>query len=125
MVYFVIFLGGGIGSLCRFALSLLVSRSGVGINFPWPTLAVNLLGALVIGIIVELFAIKYSDHETWRYFLVTGILGGFTTFSAFSLESALMWMRGDYAAFLFYVTASVVGTILLVLLAMAGVRIFV
>jgi len=87
-------------------------------------LAVNLLGAFLIGVVAELFSLKYNN-ETWRYFLVTGILGGFTTFSAFSLESALLWMRGDYAAFLFYVFASVVGTILLVLFAMASVRIFV
>ena len=117
MPYLIIFLGGGIGSMLRFAVSSFVSKKIAG-DFPWYTLTVNLIGAFLIGILVELIVTKYSESQNMRYLLITGFLGGFTTFSAFSLESSLMWMKGDYASLVAYITMSVAGTIGAVLLAM-------
>jgi CrcB protein len=117
MSYLIIFLGGGLGSVLRFSISSFVGRKIVG-NFPWSTLSVNLIGAFLIGVIIEVLAQKYSSSTNLRYLLVTGFLGGFTTFSAFSLESAFMWIRGDYLLLACYILASVLGTISLVLMAM-------
>lgn len=116
MTYLAIFFGGGLGSIFRFVISSFVSRNIAG-NFPWYTLSVNLIGAFLIGMIVELLALKYSNSPQINYLLITGFLGGFTTFSAFSLESSLMWTRGDYLMLASYILASVIGTIFLVLLA--------
>ncbi len=113
--WFLIFLGGGTGAVCRFALNNLVGRA-LGTAFPYGTLAVNLLGALLIGAIVEIIALKLSASEQLRFLLVTGFLGGFTTFSAFSLEAALMLERGDLRQLACYIAASVIGTIALVFL---------
>ena len=110
-----IFLGGGTGAMCRFALNNMVGRA-LGTAFPYGTLTINLLGAFCIGIVVELMALKLSAPTQIRFLLVTGFLGGFTTFSAFSLESALMLERGDIRELVCYVAASVIGTIGLVLL---------
>ncbi len=112
--FLLIFLGGGLGSVSRFACSSLAGRV-MGLQFPYGTLAVNLIGAFLIGIIVELMALKLSAPDHMRLLLVTGFLGGFTTFSAFSLETALMLQRGDYRQMLCYVLASVIGTVALVL----------
>jgi CrcB protein len=115
--YVMVFLGGGVGSILRLSISLFVGKQTGG-DFPWGTLAVNLIGAFIIGLIVEMFALKVSPSENIRYLLVTGFLGGFTTFSAFSLESTLLLTKGDYISLVGYVSASVIGTILLVLAAM-------
>ncbi|MGB4100431.1 MAG: fluoride efflux transporter CrcB [Alphaproteobacteria bacterium] len=112
---FLIFLGGGTGAVCRFALNNLVGRV-IGTEFPFGTLIVNLLGALLIGGIVETMAMKLSAPGEIRLLLVTGFLGGFTTFSAFSLEAAHMFERGDFLHLTCYVAASVIGTIALVFL---------
>ena len=116
-----IFLGGGLGSVCRYALSHGATRV-LGDTLPFGTLAVNLLGAFAIGFLADLLALKLSLPPAWRYALMTGFLGGFTTFSAFSFESALLWQRGDYAALGVYIVLSVVGTIALVLLGAAVAR---
>lgn len=85
--------GGALGSVARWGVSLLLPS-------PWATLAVNILGSAAIG---ALAAAGLSG--TWRLFLVTGVLGGFTTFSAFSLETALLWEKAPWQAAL-YVAAS-------------------
>ena len=120
--YWLIFLGGGTGAVCRFFLGNAVMRGFPGAGFPFGTLAVNLLGAFLIGAIMEAMALKFSAPEPWRLLLVTGFLGGFTTFSAFSLETALMLQRGDYGQAALYSGASVAGTVALVLLAAWGLR---
>ena len=116
-----IFAGGGLGAVARFALSSMTGRF-MGTDFPWGTLAVNVLGALVIGVLIEVFALRFSVSEQMRFFLVTGFLGGFTTFSAFSLEAASMIERGDFISCAAYIAASVAGTIILVLASMWFVR---
>ena len=124
MNYLIIFLGGGLGSVLRFVISSFISRR-VTETFPLSTLSVNLIGAFLIGVIIESLALKYSVSENLRYLLVTEFLGGFTTFSAFSLESALMWTRGDYLSLATYIFLSVIGTIIAVLAAMHLTRIFI
>ncbi len=122
--FFLIFLGGGTGSVARYLMTNAVSRAVPGSTFPWYTLSVNIFGALVIGILLEIMALRVSLPEPSRFLLVTGFLGGFTTFSAFSLESALMLERGDYLSLLVYITASVAGTIAMVFIGSAIVRSF-
>ncbi|MBP7253395.1 MAG: fluoride efflux transporter CrcB [Alphaproteobacteria bacterium] len=116
-----IFLGGGTGAVCRYATSLLAGR-WLGAGFPYGTLIINLIGAFLIGLIVELLALKFSANPQLKLLLVTGFLGGYTTFSAFSLETALMLQRGDYALGLIYVLVSVLGTVALVFTATALAR---
>lgn len=116
-----IFLGGGTGAVCRYGTSLLAGR-WLGTGFPYGTLIINLIGAFLIGLIVELLALKFSASPQLKLLLVTGFLGGYTTFSAFSLETALMLQRGDYTLGLLYVLASVLGTVALVFAATALVR---
>ena len=92
--------GGALGSVLRYAVSVLMVAS-LGAGFPWGTLAVNVLGSTAIGALAGL-----GVEGGWRLLLVTGLLGGFTTFSAFSLEAALLWERAWWLA-LVYVLASV------------------
>jgi len=105
--------GGAIGSVGRYlAVRWIMDR--VITDFPWGTLAVNVFGGLVIGVVAALFAAYSSLPGELRLFLITGILGGFTTFSAFSLEVVQLAVRGAWLAALAYIVASVV-------LAVAGV----
>lgn len=120
---FLIFFGGGVGSVARYGTMQLVSRYiAPGSNFPWHTLIVNLLGAFLIGILVETLALRIAMPAPPRFLLVTGFLGGFTTFSAFSMETALMLERGDYAHGAVYALVSVVGTVIAVFIGAALVR---
>ena len=116
-----VFVGGGFGSVARFALMKAIGRV-MGAAFPWHTLGVNLIGALIIGALTAFLALRVSGIESARLLLVTGFLGGFTTFSAFSLESAIICQRGDYMMLGVYVAASVLGTIIAVLCGGAAVR---
>jgi CrcB protein len=99
--------GGAIGAVLRFLMSSGIARLA-GTDFPWGTFAVNVLGALVMGVLVELFALRLEAGQELRAFLTTGVLGGFTTFSAYSAEVVLLIERNDpFGAFL-YATGSVV-----------------
>jgi CrcB protein len=112
-----VFLGGGVGSVARYGMMNAISHHLEGNTaFPWYTLGVNLLGAFVIGAVMELLGLYVSVAEPGRLLLVTGFLGGFTTFSAFSLESALLLQKGDYVNLTAYIAASVIGTIIAVFL---------
>jgi fluoride exporter len=71
-------------------------------------MAINVLGSFVMGLLVELFAFKFGMSQQWRLFLTTGVVGGFTTFSTFSLEAALLWERGHVLQAFLYVSGSVV-----------------
>ncbi|MDQ0455883.1 fluoride efflux transporter CrcB [Rhizobium paknamense] len=100
-------LGGGFGSLLRYWVGLVAIRL-FGPFFPWGTFAVNLIGSFCIGLFAEMLARRFNASEELRLLLITGILGGFTTFSAFSLDAVTLFNRGDTFLALVYVTASVV-----------------
>ena len=107
--FLIVFFGAGIGGALRHAVNLAAAR-WLGFGFPWGTLCVNIVGSFVMGLLVGWLAFK--DGATWtqhlRLFLATGILGGFTTFSAFSLDAVLVWERGEKGLAAVYVVSSVV-----------------
>jgi fluoride exporter len=102
--------GGAIGSVARYLLAGIIQPAGSSFN--WGILAVNVIGAFVMGLIVEASALKYNLAPEMRAFLTVGILGGFTTFSTFSLDSVLLIQRGAYAAAAGYIGGSVILSIL-------------
>ncbi len=105
-----VFLGGGIGAVGRWAVGLAAMRL-LGTGFPFGTLAVNLLGCFTMGVLARvLFQAGEGGHDL-RIFLMTGVLGGFTTFSAFSLEAANLWMRQESGAAIIYILLSVGGSL--------------
>ncbi len=106
MDYLIVFLGGGVGSALRHGVNLAGSR-WLGMAFPYSTLTVNIIGSLVMGLLAAFFAFKGEASQSWRLFLTTGMLGGFTTFSAFSLDVAVLYERGDLVLAAFYIMASV------------------
>ena len=121
--YLLVFVGGGIGASLRHAVNVLSAR-GLGTAFPWGTFIINISGSLVMGLIAGYLAFKGGASQPWRLFVMTGILGGYTTFSAFSLDAALLYERGEIAAALFYVLGSVVLSIAGLFAGLALVRHF-
>ena len=119
--YLAVFVGAGLGGMLRHAVSR-ASLVYFGPAFPYGTLFVNVAGGLLMGVMAELFLVKGGGSQEFRLFLTTGFLGGFTTFSAFSLEVALMWERSDFAALGSYVTGSVLLSVAGLFLGMAAVR---
>jgi fluoride exporter len=103
-----VFLGGGIGSALRHGMNVLCARL-FGLQFPWGTFAVNLIGSFLIGWFAAFFAFRAGAAWTQptRLFLITGILGGFTTFSSFSLDFAMLLERGATVPAILYVLGSV------------------
>ena len=106
-----VMLGGAIGAGARHLAGLGALRF-LGPGFPWATLFVNLLGSLLMGLLAG-WLLQKGGSEPARLFFGVGILGGFTTFSAFSLELGLMLQRGELANAIAYVAASVFGGVLL------------
>jgi CrcB protein len=104
--FVIVFLGGGIGAALRHGVNLLSARL-FGTAFPWHTLIENVTGSLVMGMLVAYFAFKGDASQHWRLFFTTGVLGGYTTFSAFSLDTVLLYERGETAMAVVYVLASV------------------
>lgn len=103
-----VFLGGGIGSALRYGVGR-AALAGFGPSFPVGTLAVNVIGCFAMGALAEWLALHDAGvSQDTKHFLTTGILGGFTTFSAFALDSAVLWQRGATGAAMFYVLASLV-----------------
>ncbi|MBA8798939.1 CrcB protein [Agrobacterium sp. RC10-4-1] len=84
--------GGAIGSVFRYLVGVWSVRLA-GVNFPWGTLTVNVVGSFLIGLLVELVARRLNASMEMRLFLVTGVLGGFTTFSSFSLDAVSLYER--------------------------------
>jgi CrcB protein len=107
MNYLIVFLGAGIGGALRHGVNVAALRL-IGAGFPWGTLAINIAGSFAMGVIAEYFALKSGLPQHWRLFLTTGVLGGFTTFSAFSLETALLYERGEVLAAGLYMIGSAV-----------------
>ncbi|MEZ5765612.1 MAG: fluoride efflux transporter CrcB [Xanthobacteraceae bacterium] len=106
MNFLIVFIGGGVGSMMRHGVNVAAARLA-GTAFPYGTLTVNITGSLVMGLCAGYFAFKGDASQSWRLLLMTGILGGYTTFSAFSLDTALLYERGEIALALAYVLASV------------------
>jgi CrcB protein len=94
MNFLIVFLGAGIGGALRHGVNLAASAF-LGSQFPYGTLIINIVGSFLMGVIAEYFAMKGFLPQAWRLFLTTGILGGFTTFSTFSLDTALLYERGE------------------------------
>ena len=120
--YIVVFIGGGIGSALRHGVNRL-SFALVGPAFPAGTLFVNVSGCLTMGLLAGWFV--FSDErasQSLKLFLLTGILGGFTTFSAFSLDTSVLFERGDMTTAAVYVIASVVMSIAAVFVGLAVTR---
>jgi CrcB protein len=107
MAYLLVFLGGGLGAAARHTINIVSARL-LGTAFPYGTLTVNVVGSLAMGLIAAYFAFKGDASQHWRLFIATGVLGGFTTFSAFSLDVAVLYQRGEVGLALGYVLASVV-----------------
>jgi fluoride exporter len=103
-----VFVGGGIGASARHGVNLLAAR-WLGVDFPWGTLLVNVVGSAAMGLLAGWFAFRSDPFWTQhaRLFATTGFLGGFTTFSAFSLDAALLWEKNAFALMGAYVVASV------------------
>jgi fluoride exporter len=121
MSYLLVFLGGGIGAALRHAVNLAFGR-WFGTGFPFHTLLENVSGSLVMGLLAGYFAFRGDDAGHLRLFLATGILGGYTTFSAFSLDAVLLWERGEGTLAAAYVGASVIASIGGLLLGLALIR---
>ncbi|MEM6476955.1 MAG: fluoride efflux transporter CrcB [Pseudomonadota bacterium] len=101
--------GGAIGAVGRYALGQAFAGLLGSSGFPWAILSVNILGSLAMGLLFGWFASHDGGTETQRLFLAVGILGGFTTFSAFSLEIILLIQRGAIALACAFIAASVIG----------------
>ncbi len=103
-----VFLGGGIGSALRYGVGR-AALALVGPDFPAGTLAVNVIGCTLMGVLIEWLALRDTGVDiATKLFLTTGVLGGFTTFSAFALDAAALWERGPATTAVLYVLASVV-----------------
>jgi CrcB protein len=110
MNYLIVFAGGGIGAALRHGVNVLLARV-IGTAFPYATLFENVTGSLVMGLLVATFAFKGDVPQHVRLFLTTGILGGYTTFSTFSLDTALLYERGEIGLAIAYVLLSMVVSI--------------
>lgn len=104
---FAVAVGGAIGATGRYLFNLQMLRL-LGPNFPWGTFGVNVIGSFIMGLVAGLFALRLDLSPEMRSFITTGILGGFTTFSAFSLDAANMMTRGQHALAAAYIGGSVV-----------------
>lgn len=121
MTYLIVFLGGGIGAALRHGFNLGFARL-IGTGFPYATLWENVTGSLVMGLLVGWFALKGGVPQHWTLFLTTGVLGGYTTFSAFSLDAVALYERGAVGLAALYVGLSVVLSIAALFAGMAVVR---
>ena len=119
--FLLVFIGGGIGSALRHGSALVAAR-WFGTGLPYGTLFVNIFGSFVMGLITEYWALKSGLPQPVRLFLTTGIICGFTTYSTFSLDTAVLWERGQSLATLAYVLGSVVVSISALFAGLAVVR---
>lgn len=115
-----VMLGGALGAAARYLVGMAM-LGWLGSNYPWGTLAVNLIGGFAMGMLVGMLA-RITSGEQARLFLAVGVLGGFTTFSAFSLELVTMLERGAMLTALGYALASVIGAVLALFAGLAMMR---
>lgn len=119
--YAIVFLGAGIGGALRHGTNVATARL-FGSNFPFGTLSVNVLGSLLMAVIMEVFALKAGLPQSARLFLTTGVLGGYTTFSTFTLDAMSMVERGQWPMAAFYMAVSVAGSLVAFFIGMMLVR---
>jgi len=100
-------LGGALGSMARYLCQKWFTSHYPG-HFPWGTFTVNMIGCLLIGIFWGMSFRSFASMETWKLFLMTGICGGFTTFSAFTLEGVGLWREERIGLFFLYLGGSVI-----------------
>ena len=105
-IYLIIFIGAGFGGTLRHCVNQISSQL-FGVNYPFSTFFVNVLGSLLMGMIISFFALKGEFFQHSRLFLTTGILGGFTTFSAYSLDIVTLYERGENMIAFGYAVTSV------------------
>lgn len=98
--------GGALGSGLRYLVNAGIGRL-MGPAFPWGIFVINVTGCIVMGLVAGTLALRASDTQSLRVFIATGVLGGYTTFSAFSLDFANLVRLGDYPAATFYLVGSV------------------
>lgn len=120
-----VFLGGGIGSTLRYGVNL-ATVAWFGPHFPWGTLTVNVVGSAIMGAFAGWILTREpgTGSDALRLFVMTGVLGGFTTFSAFSLDVVVLWQRGAAATAVGYVLASVALSLLALIAGMAAMKAF-
>ena len=121
--YVVVFVGGGLGAAARHWVNR-TALAVIGPDYPAGTLIVNVTGSIAMGMLASWFAFRGETTTAGeRLFLTTGVLGGFTTFSAFALDTRLMWERHDIGAALIYAGASVILSVLGLIVGMFVVRV--
>ena len=108
MQWLAIALGGALGSVARFAAVGYLTPLFAALKFPFGTFVVNILGSFLIGIAYVFLVEKTTLAVEWRLFFITGVLGGFTTFSAFSLEMLQLWQEGHAFNAMLYASCSVI-----------------
>lgn len=121
--FFLIFLGGGLGSLLRFQFSVFFSKYMTSV-FPVSTFCVNVTGCFLIGLFYSYSLTYVSVSIEWRLFLITGFCGGFTTFSAFAYENILLLQQGNITLFIVYTIASFILSLLAVLAGINVIKLF-
>jgi CrcB protein len=121
MNYLLVFVGGGVGSTLRHLINVVCPR-WLGTSFPYHTFIINVTGSVIMGLIAGYLAFKGEASQSSRLFLMTGILGGYTTFSAFSLDAALLYERGEIGLAFVYVLGSVALSIVGLFAGLALVR---
>ena len=114
--------GGAIGTAARHFVNVGFGR-WLGPGFPWSTLFVNVVGGFLMGALIEALALRFAGSLELRTFLATGILGGFTTFSAFSMDAVLLMQRGETVTATLYIGASVALSILALLAGLSLTRV--
>ena len=119
--FLLVALGGAIGASARHGVNMAALRL-LGPAFPWGTMAINIVGSFAMGVFVALLARRVGASDELRLFVATGVLGGFTTFSAFSLDFAVLWERGAMLAAAGYALASVAGALVAIFAGLALVR---
>jgi CrcB protein len=105
-----VMLGGAFGSGARYLTGIAALRA-VGPGYPYGTLTVNVIGGFAMGVLVGLLARASVPGENWRLLFGVGLLGGFTTFSSFSLDAVNMIQRGDWGVAIGYALISVLGSV--------------
>lgn len=115
-------IGGALGSVARYGLSVLVLRQVNPVNFPWATFSVNVLGCLLAGIFLVVAEQFSAVNQEARLFVVTGLLGGFTTFSAFGIETLGLIRRGEMLIALSYASLSIIVGVLAMWLAYSALK---